>query len=340
MSLIGSFLDRNIINVITKVGPLVHPIFLKYKNESQQLLIYYFHGLYESESQKKLHHVDPQNNLTLSQFQDFIDYFLNSNFQFIGTGDLLHKVSNDMPLIMLTFDDGYFNNSLALPILDKYKVPASFFITTRNVTENRSYWWDIIYKYRNKQGVSKERISKEQTALKSYKFEYIDSYIHKHFGAGSTLPWSEIDRPLTPAELNAMASNPLVSIGNHTHNHAILTNYTSEEIEKELIICNNILREIIGYKPEITAFPNGNHDDNILNIAKGLGFRLAFTTCNDINPTHFPDDGLVKLNRFMAQTGNIKQYAEYNRLNYMPSSLYYAKKHGILIRGKHKIFSQ
>lgn len=331
---LSSFLDRNIINMITKVGPMVHPLFLKYKNESQQLLIYYFHGLYESESQKKLDHSDPQNNLTLSQFQDFIEYFLESNYRFVGTNDINQTDSNDKPLIMLTFDDGYFNNSLALPILDKYKVPASFFITTRNVTENKSYWWDIIYKYRTRQGVSKEMISKEQAALKSYKSDYIDSYIHKHFGLDSTVPWSEIDRPLTPHELKEMATNPLVSIGNHTHNHAILTNYTSEEIEKEFIDCNNNLEHILGFKPDTTAFPNGNFNENVLNIASALGFRFAFTTYNDINPTHFPETGLVKLNRFMAQTGNVKQYAEYNRLNYTPSSLFYAQKHGLLNRGK------
>jgi peptidoglycan/xylan/chitin deacetylase (PgdA/CDA1 family) len=177
-------------------------------------------------------------------------------------------------------------------------------------------------------------ISKEQATLKSYKSEYIDSYIHKYFGAESTIPWSDIDRPLTPAELKKMATNPLVSIGNHTHNHAILTNYTSEEIEKELVVCNINLRDILGFEPVITAFPNGNYNENVLNIVKALGFRFAFTTYNDINPTHFPETGLVKLNRFMAQTGNIQQYAEYNRLNYMPSSLFYTTKHELFNRGK------
>jgi peptidoglycan/xylan/chitin deacetylase (PgdA/CDA1 family) len=340
MSFVGNFLDRNIISVISKVGPLFHPVFLKYRNEGQQLLIYYFHGLYESESQKKLNHADPQNNLTLAQFQNFIEYFLNCNYHFISPDDLVHSDRNDKPLIMLTFDDGYFNNSLALPTLDKYKVPATFFITTRNVTENRAYWWDIIYKYRSKQGVSKEMISQEQAALKSYKFEYIDSYIHKHFGAGSTFPWSEVDRPLTPSELKVMATHPLVSIGNHTHNHSILTNYTIEEVEKEIVTCNSNLKDIIGHEPDMIAFPNGNYNENVVNIALRLGFRLAFTTNNDINPTHIPDTGLVKLNRFMAQTTNIKSYAEYNRLNYMPSKLYYARKHEILKRGKHAMVTQ
>lgn len=334
MSSINSFVDRNIINLITKVGPLVHPIFLKYRNESQQLLIYYFHGLYENESQKKLNHADPQNNLSISQFQDFIEYFLENNYRFVGPKDLLQTYSDPKPLIMLTFDDGYFNNSLALPILDKYKVPASFFITTRNVTENKSYWWDIIYKYRSKQGITKEMIHKEQASLKKFKSDYIDSYIHRHFGTESILPWSDIDRPLTPSELKTMATNPFVSIGNHTHNHAILTNYTDEEVEKELVECNNCLKDILGYEPVITAFPNGNYNENILSIVKALGFRFAFTTYNDINLTHFPETGLVKLNRFMAQTGNIQQYAEYNRLNYMPSSLFYAKKHELFNRIK------
>ena len=45
--------------------------------------------------------------------------------------------------ITITFDDGYFNNlQLGKPILEKYDVPATVFVTTSFVEHGLSYWWD------------------------------------------------------------------------------------------------------------------------------------------------------------------------------------------------------
>lgn len=68
----------------------------------------------------------------------------------------------DRKYAMITFDDGYFNNILALEILNKFKVPSVIFVTTKNVEENNSFWWDVVFKFRKKQGVAFHKIKKEQ----------------------------------------------------------------------------------------------------------------------------------------------------------------------------------
>ena len=45
--------------------------------------------------------------------------------------------------VALTFDDGYTDNFYtAKPLLEKYDIPATFFITTGNLQNQREFWWD------------------------------------------------------------------------------------------------------------------------------------------------------------------------------------------------------
>lgn len=55
--------------------------------------------------------------------------------------------SGTMPrrAIVVTFDDGYADNLLtARPLLDRYGVPATVFVTTGVLAEPREFWWDEI----------------------------------------------------------------------------------------------------------------------------------------------------------------------------------------------------
>jgi len=45
--------------------------------------------------------------------------------------------------IGVCFDDGYTDNYVtALPLLKKYHVPATFFITSKNINTTNEFWWD------------------------------------------------------------------------------------------------------------------------------------------------------------------------------------------------------
>lgn len=49
--------------------------------------------------------------------------------------------------IAITFDDGYLDNYLvAKPLLEKYNLPATFFITSLNIGKKREFWWDELEK--------------------------------------------------------------------------------------------------------------------------------------------------------------------------------------------------
>jgi peptidoglycan/xylan/chitin deacetylase (PgdA/CDA1 family) len=45
--------------------------------------------------------------------------------------------------VVLTFDDGYADNLLtAKPILERWALPATFFVTTGKLGSSRDFWWD------------------------------------------------------------------------------------------------------------------------------------------------------------------------------------------------------
>ena len=49
--------------------------------------------------------------------------------------------------IAITFDDGYADNYfIAKPLLEKYNLPATFFITSKNIDLQKEFWWDELAK--------------------------------------------------------------------------------------------------------------------------------------------------------------------------------------------------
>ena len=116
------------------------------------LLAFLFHSLFRDEREIALNQVDPLQRTTVGQFREFVEYYLNHGYRFIGPGDPLDGLEPGGKYALITFDDGYYNNSLALPVLQGYRIPAVFFISTEHVREGKCFWWDVLYRERLARG--------------------------------------------------------------------------------------------------------------------------------------------------------------------------------------------
>jgi peptidoglycan/xylan/chitin deacetylase (PgdA/CDA1 family) len=71
--------------------------------------------------------------------------FLKNNFHMVGVDDVIKQLTRGDIIedsVCITFDDGYADNYLnALPVLEKYNCPATFFIATAFIN-TLSFWWD------------------------------------------------------------------------------------------------------------------------------------------------------------------------------------------------------
>jgi len=72
--------------------------------------------------------------------------YLKSEYTIISANELVQQlISGTLKKrsVVLTFDDGYRDNfETAKPLLEKYSVPATFFITDSYLGSGQSFWWD------------------------------------------------------------------------------------------------------------------------------------------------------------------------------------------------------
>ncbi len=236
-----------------------------------------FHTLFQSIEEKERKQIFPHEGVTVSQFAELIAYFKQAGFHFHSPDSLWKNASTEGKHILLSFDDGYFNNTRALEVLTHYQVPALFSVSTAFIEKPKAFWWDVHYREESKKKRSFREILAEQNELKKLSFVEVDKEIIKRYGKEALKPIGELDRPFLPVELIEFAQSPWVSIGNHTSHHAILPNYSLAEVKKQILGAQNYLQELLGKAPTAIAYPNGNWTLEIVQLIAELDLKLGLS---------------------------------------------------------------
>ena len=264
------------------------------------LLIFLFHALFENRQEIDTNRLDPQQRITLEQMREFILYFQRAGYEFPAPNRLRSELNPAGKYILITFDDGYFNNLRMLPLLQELGVPAVFFISTSNVQRQECFWWDVVHRERYKQGVPRTEISREQKQLKQLHHRQIRQRLVDAFGTDCFNPWSDTDRPMTVSELQSFAAEPLVYIGNHTSDHYILDNYPEREVVQQIRQGQAELERMLGFGPQLIAYPNGNYSPAAINAARDCGLEAGISLEKHKNylPINWQSDDAYRLGRF------------------------------------------
>lgn len=198
---------------------------------------------------------------------------------------------------IVTFDDGYESNyKLAFPWLKRAGLPATIFLTTRFVDSKEWLWTDRV-EYAVDGGFSlptqfhdrASRIAYEKKIRGRFKripqgfragvLERLEERRGRKLAQEPNLP--EIYRPLEWAEINEMVQSGLVSIGSHTHTHAILTRCRPQEAEEELLLSKEIIEKKTGRPCRLFCYPNGERGDfneETKRRLKEAGYLAGLTT--------------------------------------------------------------
>jgi peptidoglycan/xylan/chitin deacetylase (PgdA/CDA1 family) len=281
--------------------------YLRFFGEKNSLIIFYFHGVLRDQSEMDLNVIHPLSHggITIEHFRQLVEYFLSHHYLYVSPDDVLTGLNDHQKYIMISFDDGYFNNQNVLPVLREYQIPAVFFISSNHVKNGKCFWWDIVYRERMKSRTQVRKITQEIEYLKMQRAEEVDQYILREFGKKSLNPIGDMDRPFTPAELKNFSCEKNVFLGNHTNDHAILTNYSEEEIKAKILEGQTDIYTITGRTTKIISYPSGMVSLEIIRISKELGMRLGVTVFPKKNylPINIQGNGSMALGRFYL-TGN------------------------------------
>jgi peptidoglycan/xylan/chitin deacetylase (PgdA/CDA1 family) len=270
-------------------------------NERGVLLCFLFHSLFETEAELRSGVVDPQQGITVGMLRTFLRHFHEQGYGFISPRQILEGLEPGGKYILLTFDDGYFNNVRALKVLEEFNAPAVFFISSDHVREGKAFWWDVVFREGRKRGKTEKEIRRAVAGYKRLKTEEVEFDLGKEFGDDALRPVGDLDRPFTPSELREFAGHHLVSLGNHTKNHALLTNYSVAEVREQIQGGQEAIQQMTGKTPVMISYPNGNSTSEIQRMAREIGLPLGVVVRGGKNrlPLDVKAPGAMTLKRFI-----------------------------------------
>jgi len=239
--------------------------------------------------------------VSAERFEEQISY-LSQNYECLGLAELVERSLNTKPngkLISITFDDGYLDNfEVALPILEKYGVPATVFVASDLIEGTTVPWWFALEDYILKS-------DKVDFEWKGTRFEFnlqstADRYrcwdrLYYCFRTSTLKETKNLiglmnlgrqgnaDFALfpTPAEIRELDKHPLIDIQPHTLSHPALALEGLADAEDQIRGSKEYFESLLEKDCNLFAYPFGDPASTSkreFELAEKLGFSIAVTT--------------------------------------------------------------
>jgi peptidoglycan/xylan/chitin deacetylase (PgdA/CDA1 family) len=293
-------------------GHPVFPFIKKRRERSCQILAY--------------HRVNDENDLFFpglptSQFARQMEV-LAERFTLCSVDRLLQGIhSGDLPehAVAVTFDDGYRDNyANAFPILKRYSVPATIFLTTGVIGCRKTLWHDRVFAILRQTRVPElssfgpentlsfrslaDKLQSQRQILKylwSLDAEARDLAIaelchrldvHDTEGDALMLSWEEVSE----------MSRDGIQFGAHTVNHPVLARLRPEEARQEIFGSKRAIETVLNTAVTSFAYPIGRSVDftaTTKTMVQEAGFSCGLTMIFGNNP---PGTDLYEIRRISS----------------------------------------
>jgi len=235
--------------------------------------------------------------------------YIARHYKVVHLGKLMDHLQGDGTdsLMAITFDDGYSDNfHNALPILERYGLPATVFLATGGIDSRELLWFEQLAETIKKTSLEHFdleidiprrfwfRSATERLASNNGIFEVLRTLpdperrewlgrIVKQLGAPSVEKVDE--RMLTWDQIRMMQARG-VEFGGHTVTHPFLSRLTEEEGCREVSDCKKRIEDELQSRVEFFAYPNGRPQDfgqAGKDLIRKAGYRAAVTTIKGAN---------------------------------------------------------
>jgi peptidoglycan/xylan/chitin deacetylase (PgdA/CDA1 family) len=216
----------------------------------------------------------------------------------LGTGGLRR------PTVALTFDDGFRNNvDVALPILERYRLPATIFLTTGVVDSARTLWPNrvvlavtrsekarLCWRGRDYPLAGREQKATTSAALQE-RIKASDGHdpdaavadLEAALGVpvapdvARTSPFAMMDR----RDIATARASGLVTFGAHSVHHPILARLDDRRLAAEIEGSVRDVEALTGARADGFAYPNGGQadwDERAVRCLRACGVTFAVST--------------------------------------------------------------
>ncbi|MCL6524507.1 MAG: polysaccharide deacetylase family protein [Thermoflavifilum sp.] len=277
----------------------------------------------------QVHRSDPWNmSVDLAAFEQQLQ-LLASAFEVRPLSEILNVVQAQQvgkQIVCLTFDDGYAEHyTQVFPLLQRYKLPATFFIPSAYLQPDYLCWWEVVdHVYLDhdpvppitdvlprrdvfdEQARSSLLVTQPSDAMVAYHAWHVRmkanprqeqrwarELLRRCGHAADVLP-----PMLTENQLLEMAADPLISIGGHGFHHHALGLMSRRQQWKEIITNKQHLETLLGKPIAYFAYPHGHYNEFTPKLVQKAGYRLACSTSTDLDT---PDINPYEIPRVWAQ---------------------------------------
>ncbi len=255
------------------------------------------------------HRINPQadplwNPVHPKSFEKILLYLKNKFEVILLEEFLLHPYStaNKKPFCAITFDDGYRDYlEYALPLLTKYKCPASMYIVTECINQNLPPWtYQMNHSFINTSFLSldldttsfPEKLKKTKWSHKAERLAYakelspflksIPDYQRRRIYNEIKNQFHDAEPPkglmLNWKEINELWHNN-TTIGSHSSTHPVLSQIMDNaELFSELQSSADEIEKHTGKIPISVAYPFGLYNTNTKDLTAKSGYKFAVTT--------------------------------------------------------------
>ncbi|MCX6319069.1 MAG: polysaccharide deacetylase family protein [Bacteroidetes bacterium] len=204
--------------------------------------------------------------------------------------------------LCLSFDDGFANNyTTVLPLLEKYEVPAIFFVTGARAVGYDVLWNDVLaaaYRY----GPATIRINDISYAkggdgrYRTAGGECLSDILRRSPFAAKKEMITQLKRycrqseqeywlQMNESQLTALAQSKWATVGCHSLHHDDLAGMTASQVKEDAAKAKTYIERITGKPVQAMAFPYGSYNIEILHAATEAGFSQLyadrFLHCDD-----------------------------------------------------------